>query len=253
MNKELTSFFFIFFALFIGAIYYSNTIQEPFISALNSIKTSYHKSIEYIEDKITQHTNQAKHIKELEEKLTKYENNHIVMRGLIAELDDLYELTNSPLHSSPKVELARTISYVKFGDLNRLWLDIPDYNSSKIYGLVYKEMVAGIVVPNEEKPMALLNNDIKSSYSVYIGKQFAPGIAHGNNAKTITVDFIPAWYKIHKDDEVITSGLDNIFFKGLKVGKVISVTSAQGYQSAIIQPYFQTNKPNYFYIIRNAK
>lgn len=253
MNKELTGFFFIFFALFIGAIYYSDTVQKPFISTLNQIKSYYHISVEYVEDKIQQHTNQAKHIKELKKELIQYENSHLVMKELLVELNELHRLTKSTLYSKPQVELARTISYVTFGDLNRLWLEIAEYDSSKIYGLVYKEMVAGIVIPKADKPMALLNNDIKSSYSVFIGKHLAPGIAHGNNAKTITIDFIPAWYTIKEGDEVITSGLDDIFFKGLKVGKVLSVSSAQGYQSAIVEPYFKPNNPNYFYVIKGTK
>ncbi len=253
MNKELTGFFFIFFALFIGAIYSTNTVQEPFISALNNIKKSYHTSVEYINTKIDEHINQKKQIQELKDELRQYENNHLVMRELVSELDELYKLTKSTLYSKPKVELARTISYVKFGDLNRLWLDIPEYNPSKIYGLVYKELVAGIVIPKANKPMALLNNDIKSSYSVFIGENLAPGIAHGNNSETITIDFIPAWYHIEGGDEVITSGLDNIFFKGLQVGRVLSVSSAQGYQSAIVEPYFKPNNPNYFYVIKGTK
>ncbi|MNN89960.1 hypothetical protein D3C81_2078440 [compost metagenome] len=52
---------------------------------------------------------------------------------------------------------------------------------------------------------------------------------------------------------MITSGLDNIFFKGLKVGKIISVTKAQGYQNAIVDQYYRANEPGYFQMIRNLK
>ena len=103
------------------------------------------------------------------------------------------------------------------------------------------------------KPLALLNRDIKSAYSVYIGKNHAPGIAHGNNDQHLIVDFIPTWYDIKKGDEVITSGLDNIFFKGLKVGRVLSVTSSQGYQNAVIEQYYKDNEPSYFHMIRKLK
>lgn len=253
MNKELLSFFSIFIALFLGALYYTNTIQAPFISALNYIKSNYHNTTEFIEKTINKHTFQAQHIQELEEKLQKYENNHLVMQQLASEINDLFANSNSNFKTDPKVELVRTISYQKFGDLNRIWLEIDDYNSSKIYGLTYKELVAGIVVSENGRALGLLNRDIKSSYAVYVGSGLAPGIVHGNNAKNLVVKFIPAWFSINEGDEVTTSGLDKIFFKGLKVGRVISVTKSQGYQNAIIEPYYEANDPNYFHIIKRLK
>ncbi|MCF6330875.1 MAG: rod shape-determining protein MreC [Sulfurimonas sp.] len=253
MNKELLSFFIIFIALLMGALYYTNIIQKPFISTLNSLKSSYHNSVKYTQDAIKKHFFQASQIEELKENLVKYENNHLVMQQLASEVADLLALNDSNLTSSPKVQLTRAISYEEFGNLNRLWLDVDDYNSSKIYGLIYKETVAGIVISKNDKALALLNRDIKCSYAVYVGEQKAPGVAHGNNEKNIVIEFIPSWFKIQKGDEVSTSGLDNIFFKGLKVGRVLSVTKSQGYQNAIIEPYYNSNEPSYFHIIKKVK
>jgi len=67
------------------------------------------------------------------------------------------------------------------------------------------------------------------------------------------VSFIPAWFNLRIGDEVKTSGLDNIFFKNLKVGKVIAIKKSQGYQDAVVAPYFKSNEPNYFHIIRKIK
>ena len=253
MNKELFSFFFVIIALIVGAFYYNTTIQSPIISSLNSIKTAYHNANQAIKDTISQHFFQAGEIKELKAKLQKYENNHLVMQELANEINDLHKENHSTLQSNPQAELVRAISYEKFGNFNRVWMEIPEYNSSKIYGLTYKELVAGIVINKNKKALALLNQDIKSAYAVYVGDKNAPGIAHGNNDKNLIVNFIPAWFKIKKGDEVITSGLDNIFFKGLKVGRVISVSSSQGYQNAIIEPYYKSNEPSYFHIIRSVK
>jgi len=253
MNKELLGFFFIFVALFMGAMYYTNIIQEPFIHALNSIKSTYHNSVKYSSDTIDKHFLQATRIEKLKEKLSHYENNHLVMQQLASEIKDLFAMNHSSLISDPRVELVRTISYEKFGDLNRLWIDVEDYNSSKIYGLVHKERVAGIVIPKAGEALALLNKDIKCSYAVYIGDKKAPGVAHGNNEKNLIVEFIPSWHKIKAGDEVITSGLDNIFYKGLKVGEVISITKSQGYQIAVIKPYYDSNEPNYFHMIKKIK
>jgi rod shape-determining protein MreC len=253
MNKKVFSSFFLVIALFIGAVYYSSSLQSPLISSLNAVKTAYHNTTTYISNTIEKHFFQATKIQELKAKLQSYQNSHLQSQQLARELSDLYKENNSTLTFNPQVELVRTISYEEFGNLNRLWIDIPDYNASKIYGLVYKELVAGIVISKNGRALALLNNDIQSSYSVNIGEENAPGIAHGNNDKNIVVNFIPGWFTLHIGDEVTTSGLDNIFFKGLKVGKVLSIKTAQGYQNAIVEPYYLSNEPNYFHIIRRVK
>lgn len=253
MNKELFGFFLLFVALFVSALYYTNSIQGPIISALNYLKSGYHSSTEFVQNSIDKHVFQADTIASLKDELHNYENNHLVMQQMASEINDLFKASKSELSTDPKVQLVRTLSYQKFGDLNRVWLDIEDYNASKIYGLTYNEQVAGIVVSHNKKPLGLLNRDIQSSYSVYVGKELAPGIAHGNNAKFLVIKFIPAWFKVEEGDEVITSGLDEIFFKGLKVGRVISVSKSQGYQNALVEPYYESNDPNYFYMIRQLR
>ncbi|MDQ1337449.1 MAG: rod shape-determining protein MreC, partial [Campylobacterota bacterium] len=170
-----------------------------------------------------------------------------------SEINDIFVQNRSSFKTDPNVELVRTISYQKFGDQNRVWLEIDDYNSSKIYGLTYNELVAGIVVSHNGRPLGLLNSDTKSSYAVYVGDENAPGIVQGNNSKHLLVKFIPAWFLIEVGDEVVTSGLDEIFFKGLKVGTVVSVTKSQGYQTAVIEPFYKANDPNYFHMIKKVR
>jgi rod shape-determining protein MreC len=253
MNKKLLPYLLILVALFMGALYYTKTIQSPLLSILNSIKISYHNTIQSIENTFDKHFFQAQEISDLKKQLQQYDNNRLLLQQFASTIEDMYKENNSTLSNNPKIALVRTISYEKFGNLNRVWLDVPDYNSSKIYGLIYKNEVAGIVIPKEGKALALLNSDIKSTYAVYIGKMKAPGIAHGNNGKNLIVSFIPAWFNLKVGDEVITSGLDNIFFKGLKVGKVISISTSQGYQNAVIEQYYKSNEPNYFHIIRSPR
>jgi len=253
MTKGLLSYFSIFIALLLGALYYTDIIQSPFISALNTIKSNYHTSVEFVQKQVVRHFLQASRIAELEEKLEKFENNHLVMQQLASEINDIFVQNGSNFKTNPEVELVRTISYQNFGDLNRVWLEVEDYNSSRVYGLTYKELVAGIVVSSNGRPLGLLNRDIKSSYAVYVGDSKAPGIAHGNNSEDLIINFIPAWFVIEVGDEVLTSGLDEIFFKGLKVGTVVSVTKSQGYQSAMVEPYYKANNPNYFYMIKKTR
>jgi len=253
MNKELLGFFSFFIALFVGALYYTNLIQNPFISTLNSIKSTYHNSIDYVSNTIDKHFFQATEIEQLKAKLQMYEKGHILMVQLSKEVNDLFKENNSSLAINPDIELVRVLSYEKFGDFNRLWLDIKEFNSSKIYGLTYQDSVAGIAVGHKEGALALLNKDPKSSYAVYIGSELAPGIAHGNNTENLIVKFIPTWITINAGDEVISSGLDGIFFKGLKVGRVVSTSSSGGFQNAVVVPYYKENDPNYFHMIRSVR
>ena len=253
MNKELFSFLLVTIALLLGAFSYNNIIQSPVINSLNFFKKNYHDTTQYINDTLDTYFFQTHKIRDLKEQLQKYENNHLVMQELANEVNDLYNIQDANFTLSPQIALVRAISYEKFGNFNRLWMDIPDYNGSKIYGLTYKELVAGIVINKNSRPLALLNQDIKSAYSVFVGEKSAPGIAHGNNNKNLIVSFIPTFYNIKVGDEVTTSGLDDIFIKGLRVGKVLSVNSSQGYQNAIIEPYYKNFEPNYFHIIKRVR
>ena len=251
MNKKLFSFFSII-ALFVGAFHYSDTVQKPILYFINNIKSAYHSSTQQFRDSIDKYFYQAQKIQILKEKILLYENNHLIMQQLASNIEDLYKENNAILQNNPKIILVKSLSYEKFGNMNRLWLKIPEYNSSKIYGLVYNELVAGIVIEKNSMPLALLNKDAQSTYAVSLGKEHAPGIAHGKDGEFIIIKFIPTWFHLNIGDEVTTSGLDQIFFKGLKVGKVISFTSSQGYQSAIVKPYFNTTQLNYFHIIKSV-
>jgi len=209
-------------------------------------------TISSIEDLIQEHLLQEETIQELKKELEGCDKKSLLINQYKRNFEDLVKLNNSKLSNNPRIELVRAISYAQLGDMNKLWLDVKEYNTSKIYGLVYHDYVAGIVVPKEGMPLALLIQDPKSSYAVQIGKEKAPGIVHGNNNKEIIVTFIPTWYKLNVGDEVVTSGLDDIFFKGIKVGKVISFTSSQGYQKAIVQPYYNSKDLHYFYMIKKV-
>jgi len=247
MNRELVGFLFLSFAILIGVL--KLTIQDPFIGALNSVKNYYHESVENADNFITVHFNQQETINKLQIQNKKYEENKLLMQEFASELNEMFKEHNSSLTISPKIQLVKTLSYAKFGDINRVWLDMKDYNTTKVYGLVSKGVSAGIVTFKHNLPMALLNSDYKCSYAVYIGKKRAPGIVHGLNTKEMIVEFIPNWIDIKVGEKVYTSGLDNLFFPGLKVGKVIEITKSKGFQNAKIEPYYDVTKPAYFNVI----
>ena len=253
MNKKFLRFIAILIVLFVGTMNYSTTLQTPFVQFLNTVASWYHMSIIGIESAYNRHFFQAEMIENLEAALKKEKEELFIQKAYQSKIADLEALYSKELAKKPQVTLVRAIAYEEFGNTNRVWLDVKDYNSSKIYALVYKEYVAGIVVPKNTKPLGLLNKDAKSSYAVLVGKSNAPGIAHGNDEENIVVTFIPAWYDVQVGDEVVTSGLDRIFFKGLKVGRVVSVSTAEGYQKAVVQPYYTMDRLDYFYMITKVE
>lgn len=253
MNREVLGIFFLFAALFGAALFFSKGLQRPILSLSNSVKNSYHSLTTSIEQGYDEHFSQQATILELRDKLKRYEESHLILHQVATELNELFVENNSTFKVLPQVELVRTISYAKFGDINRVWIDMPAFDPSSVYGLVHKENVAGIVVMHEGRPMALLNGALKSSYAVYVGEHKAPGIVHGLNSKELIVEFVPTWIKIKVGDEVLTSGLDNLFFPGLKVGKILSIEQSQGYQNAIVEPYYNASNPDYFHLIRSIR
>lgn len=135
-----------------------------------------------------------------------------------------------------KLQKVYVLSFVDFKDFSKVYLDIKD-ETTKIKGLIYDDMTAGIALVENQKFVGLLNTNEKCGYSVYVGKQKAPGVTAGiKHSNKLVVKYIPVWMDIKAGDDVITSGMDGIFFEGLRVGKVLSVQRQAMYQEAIVLP-----------------
>lgn len=249
MNKNTFLTFSFLAAIIGGFLYFTNILQSPLLHLTHNIKASYSNFVQSIHNSIDEHIHQQQTIVNLQKKINYYEKELLELHQVAYEYKNIIREQNSTIKTLPEISIARTISYVRFGDTNKLWIEMENFDPKKVYGLLYRGYTAGIVLANQGQPMALLNTDPKCSYAVSIGSSMAPGIVRGNNARQMIVEFIPSWIPISIGDEVLTSGLDKIFLSGLKVGKVISIHKAQGYQNAIIEPYFYGKNPTYFHII----
>lgn len=250
MNKDHLTVFLITLAFLAGAIRYTNPLHDYFLEGLNGIKSAYWSTVESIDETIDEHFNQQETIIKLRRDNEKYQKDHLYLQSIAAELNAIIGAKKSKLdYKKTTVQLARAISYAKFGDRNKIWLEMDDFNNSKMYGLVRNGQSAGIIIEKLNKPLALLNGDHKCSYAVHIGKAKAPGIARGKNSNHMLVEFIPTWMKINVGDEVKTSGLDQLFYEGIPVGKVLSFRQAQGFQTAVIEVYANTMDLGYFHVI----
>lgn len=253
MNKNRLSSLFIIALLVGGAIYFSPFLQSPFIYLSQNIKLLYLDQLASLNNSVTKHFYQAQTIDRLQQQNRYYENELLKLHQIANEYTNLLHEHNSSMSTQPDLKLIRTISYVRMSDPHKLWIEMENFKPTNVYGLLYRGYVAGIVVSNHSRPMALLNGDSKSSYAVSVGNSQAPGIVRGTNSKTLIVEFIPTWIPISIGDEVVTSGLDHIFLSGLKVGKVRSISRASGYQSALVEPYFYATNPTYFHVITKVK
>jgi rod shape-determining protein MreC len=155
---------------------------------------------------------------------------------------------------SPKIQKSKIISFVDIAQYNRIWIAYDYLKEDSVYGLIYNNNVMGIAVAKNNKLLGYLNSDIKCSYSVLIGKNRVNAIINMDvkqkSYSTIIGSYIELSQNVNIGDEVITSGLDGIFFKGIKVGKVIKIVINNGFKKAIIRPYFKYNNIGYFtYVI----
>ena len=163
-------------------------------------------------------------------------------------------LKNSEKALIPELSIARVIAFVDIIDTQRFWLDFQINHAYDIHGLVSNNMAVGIVKQGESKAaLALLNGDSQTAYAVKIGKSNAIGVAMGKNKDSMIVKYISSYKKINIGDEVVTSGLDGIFYSNVKVGKVTKIYNNNVYLEAIIKPYFQDYHKHFYYVVNKAK
>ena len=234
---------FIFVLLFIiASLSYLFEVDELLVkkfSFFNDLKVSYINKVISISSSIEKHFDQAKKIEDLSIENNELKEYKILYNGAQKQLNAVKEfLVNVDLNQSqPKIELVKVLSYVSFNDFTKVWLDkIPE--DDNILGLITENYAAGILVNKDGRSVGLLNGNKDSSYATFIGEGKAPGIITSSKSEEeLLIKYIPIWAEINKGDEVITSGMDNIFFEGLKVGRIIEVTSLPDMKIATVKPY----------------
>jgi len=240
---------FIFFVVIFVAVSlkYGGEARGVFVKTANSAISSYLDIKESIEMSVSEHFSQKQEIRELREENINLRNSSEVLSAFATKLNDLLKV-NEVKEYEPKVQLVRSIAYANLNDFYKVWIEYDDFNSSRIYGLLNNRTSAGIVVEKDGNPMALLIGDPKSIFSVFIGEDKIPGVVMGNR-KEVLVKYIPLWLDPKIGDEVVTSGLDNIFFGGVRVGVVTKVIDEELSKTAVIEPYSKISVPSYYHII----
>ncbi len=246
MNRILFLFLLIIsIGLYIFNIDQSITDKFRFV---NDIKKYYSERLIVVEEALNKYFSQVNTINKLSEENKELNKYQILYTKTEKQLEEILDKNEKLQINDANLKLTKVLSYVKFDDYTKVWLDL-EKADKKIEGLISNNYAAGIVVNQSNQSLALLNGNEKSNYAVFIGENRAPGIVHGiENSKNIIIKYIPIWIDIKKDDEVITSGMDDIFFEGLKVGRVISIKKMADMQEATVEPYAKAQQETFFYI-----
>ncbi len=234
----------IFFLLSINLNSFANRFA---INILNNIRSEYLYFIESVKEKINEHFNQKEEIKKLRQEVKALSYQNELLPLYVSKLNNLLAENNLSVFD-PKLQLVEALSYVKLNDYSKVWLKFPSFDKDKVYGLLYKGYSAGIVTQKDSMPLGLLQSSQECTFSIYIGKNKIPGVIFGNK-EIMIIKYIPPWMEPKFGDIVITSGLDNIFFEGIKVGKVIKVYDEKMYKSAVVKPYVNIRIPGFFHAI----
>ncbi len=245
MNR-LKLLLFLVLLIFIS-VKFTDTGRGYVVGFNNYILTRYLDAKEYINNTIEEHFAQQKTIIQQKKEIKELEKSALLSIAFAGKLNAILKDNNLSAYK-PSVKMIRAISYSNLNNYNRVWLDFKDFNKSKIYGLLYQGYAAGIVVDKNSHPLGLLLGDPNSIFSVYVGKEKIPGVLEGDK-KDILVKYIPLWMNPKVGDDVVTSGLDNIFFQGVRVGKVVKIIQEESSKTVIVQPYINLKVPTYLHVI----
>lgn len=231
-----------------GIFNYSIAFGDGIRTRIYNLKTS-------ISDSLENYTSQAKQLENLKNIAEQKERNDIVIANLKAEVAQMRTLIDTNIKPR-EVEtfLVRAYSFVNMGQYSRIWLTGDNLSpklkeGDKVFGLIKNGYTAGIALYKNDLLLGILNGDSKVSYGVYVGADKNIGILKTDISGTVVVEYIDAWKEIKVGDEIITNGLDNIFFEGLGVGRVKKVRQEYSYIVAEVELYSQNRDIGYFWLL----
>ena len=238
----------ILLGIFVFVSFRYSTEARHIIGSINTkILASYVDMKTKFQEKVDEHLSQQEEIVRLRTENQSLQKSAVLSIAFASKLNDILKEHNSTNYH-PSVTMVQSIGYTNLNDYGKVWLKFDDFNQSKIYGLLQQGYAAGIVVANDGHPQGLLLSDPKAIFAVYVGNQKMQGVAQGNR-KEVLVKYISQWLQPQVGDEVITSGLDGIFFEGIKVGVVSQVIDEESSKTVVVKPYMNARVPSYMHVI----
>jgi rod shape-determining protein MreC len=121
------------------------------------------------------------------------------------------------------------VLYIDRGTADGVRADSPVVSGSGIIGRVV------LVTPHDAQVQLLTNVD--ASVGVMIEYTRSPGVAKGSGEPLLDLDYIANTEEVSIGDQVVTSGLDKVFPKGLPVGKVVESRKGKTvFRTIVVEP-----------------
>ncbi len=237
----------LFIALLFLSFNYLNPFKNQVLSYSNGIKLFFIEQYDRVSGNIQRHFRQKEQIRSLQREVETLRTPAQLSSVFATKLNQLLDEANLTVYE-PCLQLSRIIAYEELDNPFRMWIEYPNFDKNRSYGLIHKGFTAGVVYPKFDKALAHLQLDKRVVFSVLIGSDRLLGVAFGNE-KNLLIKYIPAHVNINIGDEVITSGSDNLFYEGIKVGKIVDIKTKDIYKIATVEPYMKVKKPNFFYIV----
>jgi rod shape-determining protein MreC len=252
MNKKII-FFIIILLVALLLLKKEEEIQNHFSKMVLPLKEKYVDITTGASEYIEKYTSQAETIEKLKEENLLLRKYLYKQKSTIIQLEQYSKVKFKTFSTNEDILPVQTISYAKFNDFSRIHLNHGEnLKNEKIYGLIQKNVAAGIAIKENGLLEGILLSNPKCQFSTFIGEKKMPGIAKGIDENTMEINFIPKWSKINIGDKVITSGLDNIFLANIPVGTVQNILTRSTYKTAIIDTYADILHPNYFYLVKKV-
>lgn len=252
MNKKII-FFLIILLIALLLLKKEDEIQSHFSKMVLPLKEKYINITTGTSEYIEKYSTQAITIEKLKEENLILRKYLYKQKSTIIQLEQYGKVKFKTFSTNEDILPVQTISYVKFNDFSIVHLNNEDkLKDEKIYGLIQKNVTAGIAIKENGLLQGILLSNPKCQFSTFIGEKKMPGIAKGIDENTMEINFIPKWSKINIGDKVITSGLDNIFLANIPVGTVKNILTRSTYKTAIIDTYADILHPNYFYLVKKV-
>jgi rod shape-determining protein MreC len=228
---------------------YNGATRSFFLDFINPVKVAYLN----LTDISDSYLKQQKNILKLEKDNAQLKKLLIEQSNYIEQLTKIYKTLPSLARKPYKsIYIVDTISYIKLNRLNEIMLTSPKnlkLESNKPYGLMQDDFAAGIARSINGKLHAYLLTHPKCTFSVRVGESGISGIAQGDDKNGMIVKFIPRWSEVKIGDIVKSSGLDNIFFPNIPVGKVVDVKTLDRYKVAQVKIFAKLEEPSIFFLI----
>jgi len=220
----------------------------------SSISSGYTKLFVFSTEAINKYFNQLNYIEKLQSSNEKNVYYKSMYERKLAQIEELNKNIGFSLDKEIKYEKVKVLSYYSFNDYSKVLIDTKGIVSDKIYPLITLDgYSAGIVLKKNKKTVGYLNENMKCNYTVFIGKNRAPGITSGiTDDGKMVIKFVPIWKEIQIGDNVITSSMDGIFPYGVKVGKVVTIKVYDNTKEVLVKPYAKTYGERNFFITKDT-